>query len=89
MNSQSIDQQVREFLEEELGVPQAEISATADLREDLGLDSLDLVELITVMEDKVGTRIDQDLLVDVRTVDDVSRVLVSITGTQQQPRAAA
>jgi len=88
MNSENIDQQVREFLEEELGVPQAEISATADLREDLGLDSLDLVELITVMEDKVGTRIDQDLLADVRTVDDVSRVLVSISAAQQ-PRAAA
>jgi acyl carrier protein len=88
MNSDNIDQQVREFLEEELGVPQAEISSSADLREDLGLDSLDLVELITVMEDRVGTRIDQDLLEDVRTVDDVSRVLVSIAAGQQ-PRAAA
>lgn len=88
MDSENIDQQVREFLEEELGVPQAEISSAADLRDDLGLDSLDLVELITVMEDRVGTRIDQNRLESVRTVDDVTRLLVSITAVDE-PRAAA
>jgi len=78
MDTEDVARQVSEFLTEELGVPEHEISPVADLRADLGLDSLDLVELITVMEDRIGTRLDQDELKVIRTVNDVAEVLVRI-----------
>lgn len=78
MDTEDVTRQISEFLTEELGVPEQEVSPVADLRGDLGLDSLDLVELITVIEDRIGTRLDPDELERIRTVDDVTKVLVRI-----------
>lgn len=45
------------------------------LVEDLGLDSLKLIELITVVEDEFGVSIPINRLSSVRTVGDVHRLL--------------
>lgn len=78
MKKEDVFDQVRDFLVDELGVSREDIKPEADLRDDLGLDSLDLVELVTVMEDEVGARVDQDALTDVRTVADVVDLVVAL-----------
>jgi acyl carrier protein len=58
-----------EVLTEEFGVPEDEITADATF-EALGLDSLDVVELTLVLEEKTGVKLEDEELEDVRTVQD-------------------
>jgi acyl carrier protein len=62
---------VRTVLADELGLPAEEITPAANLREDLGMDSLDLVELVTSLEEQVGQRVPREQLEGVHTIDDV------------------
>lgn len=58
-----------EVLTEEFGVPEDEVAAEATF-EALGLDSLDVVELTLVLEEKTGVKLEDEELEDVRTVQD-------------------
>jgi len=58
-----------EVLTEEFGVPEDEITAEATF-EALGLDSLDVVELTLVLEERIGVKLEDEELEDVRTVQD-------------------
>ena len=58
-----------EVLTEEFGVLEDEITAEATF-EALGLDSLDVVELTLVLEEKIGVKLEDEELEDVRTVQD-------------------
>jgi len=58
-----------EVLTEEFGVPEDEVAAEATF-EALGLDSLDVVELTLVLEERTGVKLEDEELEDVRTVQD-------------------
>lgn len=58
-----------EMLTEDFGVPAEDVSPDATF-EALGLDSLDVVELTLVLEEKVGVKLEDEELEDVRTVQD-------------------
>ena len=58
-----------EVLAEEFGVPEDDIKPDATF-EALGLDSLDVVELTLVLEEKTGVKLEDEELEDVRTVQD-------------------
>jgi acyl carrier protein len=58
-----------EVLTEEFGVPEDDVAADATF-EALGLDSLDVVELTLVLEEKTGVKLEDEELEDVRTVQD-------------------
>ena len=53
-------EKVQEIITELLGVDGGEIVPEARFREDLGADSLDLVELIMAFEDKFGGEISDE-----------------------------
>ena len=53
----SIDQLVKEIIVEQLSVSDEEVVPEASFVDDLGADSLDLVELIMVFEEKFGQEI--------------------------------
>ena len=71
LNRDDVLAQVSEALERELGVEPERITPPADLRADLELDSLDLVELVAVLEDRVGGKLQGPAVDGIRTVDDV------------------
>jgi acyl carrier protein len=58
-----------ELLTEEFGVPADDISPESTF-ESLGLDSLDVVELTLVLEEKTGVKLEDEELEDVKTVQD-------------------
>jgi len=58
-----------ELLTEEFGVPAEDVKPEATF-EALGLDSLDVVELTLVLEEKTGVKLEDEELEDVRTVQD-------------------
>jgi acyl carrier protein len=61
LSRDEVYERVKSALGEQLGVDEAEITNEASFQEDLDADSLDLVELIMVLEDQFGIKIpDED-----------------------------
>ncbi|MDP6416171.1 MAG: acyl carrier protein [Gammaproteobacteria bacterium] len=61
-------EQVQEIITKLLGVDTKEVVPEARFREDLGSDSLDLVELIMAFEDKFGGEISDEEAQEITTV---------------------
>ena len=62
--------QVQELIAEQLGVEVEEATPEASFREDLGADSLDLVELIMAFEEEFGGRISDEDAQKITTVQE-------------------
>lgn len=60
MNRRDIEQRARIVLARELHVELAKVRDEADLREDLGADSLDMVHLTASLEDEFGVQVSDD-----------------------------
>ncbi len=74
-----IFEKVCQLLSYQLGVDEDKISATSDIFEDLGADSLDVVELLMSLEVEFGVTIDDDQVQDFHTVGDVVSYIESNT----------
>ena len=66
-----IVEKVTAIVAEKLGVDKAEVTPDAVFIDDLGADSLDLVELIMAMEEEFGFEIADEEAEKLRTVGDV------------------
>ena len=67
-----------EILAEELGVDQKQLTSDARLKEDLGADSLTLVEINMALEDRFNLSIPDERLERVQTVGDVFELLADM-----------
>ena len=67
----SIEDRVKEIICEQLGVSADEVTPQASFIEDLGADSLDLVELVMALEEEYGMKISDEDAEKIRTVQDV------------------
>ena len=56
----SLEDRIAEIIVEQLGVSREEISPDASFVEDLGADSLDIVELVMAMEEEFDVEIPED-----------------------------
>lgn len=63
--------QLVDLLEEITGVSQDEVGWDSDLREDLGVDSLQIQDLVIVCERRFGIEIREEDLPDLHTVREV------------------
>ncbi len=66
--SQDIEQKIKAAVAEQLGVNAAEIKNDASFMEDLGADSLDLVELVMSFENDFGITIPDEDSAELTTV---------------------
>ncbi len=66
----SVEQKVKEIICEQLGVSEEEVTPQASFIEDLGADSLDIVELVMV-EEEYDMEISDEEAEKIRTVQDV------------------
>lgn len=66
----SIEEQVISLVADKLGVDKGEVTPDAVFIDDLGADSLDLVELIMAMEEAFGFEIADEEAEKLRTVGD-------------------
>lgn len=61
MDRAQLTTKLTQLIEEQLGVAENEITETADIKEDLGADSLDMVELVMGVEEMFDIEIpDED-----------------------------
>ena len=68
--SQDILNRVKKVTVEELGVKEEEVTEAASFQEDLGADSLDVVELVMALEDEFGIDIPDEEVGEIKTVGD-------------------
>lgn len=73
----SLETKVIEIIMEQLGVTREECVPEASFVDDLGADSLDLVELIMEMEENFGIQVSDEELEKIRTIGDVIEFLRS------------
>ena len=71
MNSEDIFEKVKGIIVEQLGVTEASVTMEASFIDDLGADSLDIVELIMALEEEFDTEIPDGDAEKVVTVGDV------------------
>ena len=64
-------EKIREILEEELNIDPEDVNEDSDFRDDLGIDSLDLFELVMNLENEYGVEFPAEELESLRTVGDV------------------
>ena len=62
---------IKDIIIEQLGLEDAEISASTNLMKDLEADSLDAVEIIMAIEDEYGIEIPDEEVENFQTVSDL------------------
>jgi len=65
--------QIRGLVSEQLGVDSKELNAEANILEDLGADSLDVVELVMAIEEAFDIEIPDEDAESMRTLGDVEK----------------
>jgi acyl carrier protein len=71
MNRQEILEKVKKILIEKLSVNEADIKEDSSLVDDLGVDSLDLVELLMKFEEEFKVEISEEESQKILTVKDI------------------
>ena len=68
MTRKVIEEKVREFLIDDLEIDEEKISDKALLKDDLGIDSLDFVDIVVIVERKFGFKIKPEEMAGVTTL---------------------
>jgi acyl carrier protein len=68
--SANIEQKVKNIIADQLGVGEDEIKITSSFIEDLGAESLDIVELVMAMEEEFEVEIPDEEAENIKTVQD-------------------
>ena len=73
----SIEEQVKSIVAEQLGVKEEEVTNDASFVDDLGADSLDVVELVMTLEEAFEIEVPDDAVEEMRTIGDIQRFVES------------
>lgn len=79
MSEEALRQKVVEVLAEEFELDPSEMGPEATLYDDLGLDSLDAVDMVVVLEKTFGMKLsDEEGLRAIRTMEDLFQFLIRL-----------
>ncbi|QUB47464.1 acyl carrier protein [Prevotella sp. oral taxon 475] len=68
MTRTEIEEKVREFLIEDLEIDEEKIVPEGKLKDDLGIDSLDFVDIVVIVEKKFGFKIKPEEMAGITTL---------------------
>ncbi len=66
----AVEDRIREIIVEQLGVPAGQVVPEASFIDDLGADSLDIVELVMAFEEAIDLEIPDDEAEKLQTIQD-------------------
>jgi len=66
------------IIAKELDVPQRSIKGDTSIQEDLGADSLDVINIVMAIENKFNIEIDEDVLMEFNTVKEIVNKLSTV-----------
>ncbi|HOM74730.1 MAG TPA: acyl carrier protein [Fervidobacterium sp.] len=76
MNREELFKKVAEMISEKLNVPIEDIDEDSHIIEDLGADSLDAFDLVMIIEDEFGIKLEDDEIERMLTVKDILDLLM-------------
>jgi len=79
----SVEQKVTDIIVEQLGVNPEQVTPKASFIEDLGADSLDIVELVMAFEEEFGVEVPDEEAEKLQTVQDVIDYIKDKAAKQQ------
>lgn len=68
---------IKSLLSSQLGIKEERIQLKSRILEDLGADSLDLVELLMTLEDEFHVSISDEEAIKLKTVEDIVKIIES------------
>ena len=71
MAKEEIFDKLKELVVDQLGVEEDEVTMEASMQDDLGADSLDLVDLVMSVEEEFGVKVVDEDLENIKTVGDI------------------
>ncbi len=77
MDSKQIESKVYKIVAEKLNIDEKNVSAASRFQEDLGADSLDIVELLMEIEEEFGVSISDEESEKLKTVGDAAKFIGS------------
>lgn len=77
MTLTEIEEKVREFLIEDMEIDEEKVVADATLKEDLGIDSLDFVDIVVMVNRTFGFKLKKEEMTDVKTFADFCKHIES------------
>lgn len=77
MSEEAILEKVRDLVVNKLDVDEDEVTMEASFQDDLGADSLDVMELVDDLEREFGITIEEEDLDKIKTVGDAVRYIAS------------
>ena len=77
MDSKSVETKVIKIVAEKLNIEDKNVSAASRFQEDLGADSLDIVELLMEIEEEFGVSISDEESEKLKTVGDAVKFIGS------------
>ncbi len=80
MTRKDIEEIVKEFLIEDLEIDEENIHPEAHLKEEVGIDSLDFVDIVVIVEKKFGFKIKPEEMAGVTTLSQFCDYIESKVG---------
>jgi len=68
---------IKEMLAKQLNIDVAKVTESSRIVEDLGADSLDVVELLMTLEDEMGISVSDEEALTLKTVGDIQNLIDS------------
>jgi len=73
----SVEEKVKSIIVDQLGVNETEVTGSASFIDDLGADSLDIIELVMAFEEAFGVEIPDEDAEKIKTVADAIQYVES------------
>ncbi len=78
--SNDLSDRIQTIVADQLGVEIGEVTKDASILDDLGADSLDVVELVMTLEEAFNIEVPDEAVEEMRTIGDVHRFVESHAG---------
>ncbi len=77
-----IFEKLKDIIAEQLSVEADEVNMDSNIQDDLGADSLDVVDLITTIEDEFDISIPDEAVEEIKTVGDIANYIEKNTDAE-------